>query len=274
MNGFAIVRGGILDHLVAGRLGYPELGIYTVIHLQADFRTGIWWGSAPRLLATSPRGASIRDVQRWLQTLKRIRFLRPFHKHGERGNYPVLIDKYFVRIGALSGTRLNAWKSESWNHPCYESCALPVADDDAVTVALAAPSSVFSSQEESKPCENPSGFALTPSLPPAEKTMAAQELEQAVRRVWVYYLEKLGKNPNLLSLTDARMRKGLARLRECLKKTAGHLAKAEELMQIAVDAISESAWHMGGNASKKRYDSWERNLFPSQEKLESWLSES
>ena len=147
---YAILRSGILDHLLAGKLGYPEIGIYTTIHLQADFKTGIWRGSAPRLLAAAPRGASIRDVQRWLQILTRIRFLRPFHRHGERGNYPVLIDKYDVRIGALKGMRLNAWASTSWEQPCYEVCALGDAEDDAVPVAVDAPSSVFSSQKAVK----------------------------------------------------------------------------------------------------------------------------
>ena len=161
-SGYAILRSGILEHLVAGRLGYPELGAYATIHLQADFRTGIWWGSAPRLLATAPRGTSLRDVQRWMQTLTRIRFLRPFHRHGERGNYPVLIDKYDVKTGALRGMRLNAWRSESWEHPYYEFCALPVAEEDALPVAVAAPSSVSSSQKSVAAA--PPAAALAPNL--------------------------------------------------------------------------------------------------------------
>jgi hypothetical protein len=128
---FAILRSGILDHLLAGKLGYGELGIYAAVHLQADFRTGIWIGSAPRILATAPRGTSLREVQRRLQTLTEIRFLRPFHTHGARGNFPWLIDKYEVKLGALKGKRLNAWQSVSWRSPFYECCA----QDDADSVA-------------------------------------------------------------------------------------------------------------------------------------------
>lgn len=137
MNGdsFAIVRSGILDHTIAGRLGVGELGVYTVVHLQADFSTGVWWGSAPRVLAAAPRGKSLRDIQRHLQTLVEIRFLRPFHAHGARGNFPWLIDKYDVKLGALKGKRLNAWASTSWRNPVYESWA----QDDADAVAQAAP---------------------------------------------------------------------------------------------------------------------------------------
>jgi hypothetical protein len=150
-SSYAIIRSGILEHLRKGNLGYPELGIYTTIHLQADFRTGIWVGSAARLRATAPRGVSLRDVQRWMKTLTRIGFLRPFHRHGVKGNYVVLVDKYDVRIGALKGKRLNALKSESSEHPCYEFCADAVAVDDAVSDAVDAPSSVFNSQESEKP---------------------------------------------------------------------------------------------------------------------------
>lgn len=130
-NSYTIVRSGILDHLVAGRLGFFELGIYVVILLQADFRTGVWWGSAPRLLANCPRGTSLRRVQQALKTLSEIGFLRSFHVHGKRGNYPVLIDKYDVKLGALTGKRLNAWKSVSWSSPCYGNRAETDAEEFA-----------------------------------------------------------------------------------------------------------------------------------------------
>ncbi len=58
---------------------------------------------------------------------------------------------------------------------------------------------------------------------------------------------------------------------ECLRKTGGDLGKAEELMQMAIDALAAYEFHRGAYENKKRYDSWERNLFPSLEKLEWWL---
>jgi hypothetical protein len=143
---YAIIRSGIVEHLLSGKLSLFDLGIYTVVHLQADFKTGIWRGSAPRILATSPVGTSLRAVQRGLETLNDIRFLRSFHQRGVRGNYPVLIDKYDVRIGALKGMRLNAWKSESCEKPAYEL----VAESVAVPVAVRVACSVFSRQEPVK----------------------------------------------------------------------------------------------------------------------------
>jgi hypothetical protein len=95
-----------------------------------------------------------------------------------------------------------------------------------------------------------------------------------IRRVWNYYLQKLGKNPKILSLTTLRRNKGVARLSECLQKTGGDMAKAEGLLCVAVDSLAASAFHVGENDQKKRYDSWEKHLFKSQEQLEQWLERS
>jgi hypothetical protein len=129
---FAILRSGILEHLELGRLTFFDLGVYAVILLQADFSTGVWLGSGPRLRATAPAGASLRDIQRSLRALTKIRFLRPFQKHGSRGNYHILIDKYEVRSHglepALTRMRLNAWKSISYDDLRYEVCAEDVGE--------------------------------------------------------------------------------------------------------------------------------------------------
>lgn len=138
-RGFVQIRCGIEDHLIAGGIGAFEVGVYLVLHLQADFKTGVWTGSAPRLMGTAPRGASLRDMQRALNRLEKIGFIRPFHRHGKRGNYRVLIHKYEPQSGALRGKRLNAVKSESWESAVYEPCAVVVAETDAESGAEAAP---------------------------------------------------------------------------------------------------------------------------------------
>ncbi|MEE9138339.1 MAG: hypothetical protein V3V07_07340, partial [candidate division NC10 bacterium] len=78
-----------------------------------------------------------------------------------------------------------------------------------------------------------------------------------MKSVWNYYIERLGKNPNLLSLTKGRMAKGLARFGEAKKKTGGDPDKAVQLMKLAVDAMAASPHHMGKNEQGVRYDSWE-----------------
>ncbi|HXN23343.1 MAG TPA: hypothetical protein VOA41_11440 [Candidatus Dormibacteraeota bacterium] len=129
------IRPGIEEHLVRSAIGLLEFGSYALIHIQADYRTGIWRGSAPRILATAPRGASLRQIQRVLEHLEELGYLKSFRVHGARGNTPYLIDKFTVRSGALKGYRVNAAKSESWQRPFYELVAEPVAEDDAVLVA-------------------------------------------------------------------------------------------------------------------------------------------
>src|ERR1700682_13157 len=129
------IRPGIEEHLVRSAIGLLEFGSYALIHIQADYRTGIWRGSAPRILATAPRGASLRQVQRALEHFEEMGYLKSFRVQGARGNTPYLIDKFTVRSGALKGYRVNAAKSESWQRPFYEFVAEGVAEDVAVPVA-------------------------------------------------------------------------------------------------------------------------------------------
>lgn len=89
--------------------------------------------------------------------------------------------------------------------------------------------------------------------------------EQILIRIWTYYVSQLKKS-KILSFTDKRKRKARARFRECLKKAEGNAEKAEALMKIAVDNLAASDYHR-----EHGYDSFEKNLFPSQDKLEWWL---
>jgi hypothetical protein len=132
---FVPIRLGIQDHLLRGEISLFELGVYVLIHLQADYSTGIWRGSAARIAATASRGIELRKIQRATEHLTDLGLLRPLHRHGTRGNYPVLINKFTVRRGALKGRRLNAIKSESLSNLIYEVCA----DGDAETDAEDAP---------------------------------------------------------------------------------------------------------------------------------------
>jgi hypothetical protein len=123
MKGFIKIRRGLEEHLIAGSLSLFDVGVFLVILLQANFETGIWRGSAARLRAAAPRGATLRDVQRSLERLRKIGFIKVFHVRGQRGNYSCLINRYQPEFGALRGKRLNADASTSWKSPVYEACA-------------------------------------------------------------------------------------------------------------------------------------------------------
>jgi hypothetical protein len=135
-----------MEHLLKGDISALEFGVYVIIHLQADFSTGIWQGSAPRILNSAPRGSDLRKIQRAIEHLTNIGLLKPFTTQGKRGNYPVLINKFTVRSGALTGMRLNAYKSDSWQRPVYEPCA----EGDAQSDAQDAPIQEVRSKEERK----------------------------------------------------------------------------------------------------------------------------
>jgi hypothetical protein len=121
-SGFAKIRAGLAEHLLSGRLSVFDAGVYLIIQFQANFSTGVWIGSAPRLLAAAPRSATLRQMQKSLEHLRKIGFLRTFRTPGKRGNYRCLIHKYEPQSGALRGWRLNAEKSTSWKHPIYDRC--------------------------------------------------------------------------------------------------------------------------------------------------------
>jgi phage replication O-like protein O len=126
----------------------------------------------------------------------------------------------------------------------------------------------------SKPVGSDGSLFASPDQEPALRPPAQSEKEihrAAVRGVWDFYIERLGKEPKLLTFTPKRQQKGLKRLQEARAKTGGDLGKAVELMTMAVDALASSAFHTGENDKKKRYDSWEDNLFESQEQFEKWL---
>ena len=118
---FVPIRNGLSDHLEQGRLGSFDFGIYVRIHLGADFRTGIWRGSAGKLLAQAPADGSLRRIQESLQRLEVEGYIRRFRVPGRRGNCPTLINKYDIRDGALKGMRLNASKTTDWHNPIYEA---------------------------------------------------------------------------------------------------------------------------------------------------------
>jgi hypothetical protein len=169
-RGFIQIRRGLQDHLFSGTLSTFDLGVYLILHLQADFGTGIWLGSAPRLMATAPRGTSLRNMQRALLRLAEIGFIKTFHKRGVRGNYRVLINKYEPRSGALTGMRLNAEKTLDWRRPVFEPCGEAVAEngdeDDAETDTEAAPyleEEVEQQQEENQKIGSTSPASQAPT---------------------------------------------------------------------------------------------------------------
>ena len=96
---------------------------------------------------------------------------------------------------------------------------------------------------------------------------------QHVEAVWGYYREKVSKQHS--TLTKQRLEHGLARFEDALKKTKGDRSKASALMEICVDTMVASDWHMGRDKKTegKKYNEWE-NVFRSTDQFEWWLEKA
>ena len=128
--GFYKRRRGILEHLEAGRLSLLDLGIHDFICLKANsivgngsiFPPGVWHGSAAAILANCPCGnISERMIQRSLQHLEKIRFLKRWRVPGKHGNYPILISRFSVRTQAGKEYIVNTSATTDWRQPELEA---------------------------------------------------------------------------------------------------------------------------------------------------------
>jgi hypothetical protein len=97
-------------------------------------------------------------------------------------------------------------------------------------------------------------------------------LNAALQTVWQYYIQQTGRNSKTYEFTEPRKKKGLLRLKDCLRKTEGDLDRATQLMMAAIDAMCASDWHMGRDKKTdgKKYCDWIDNLFDAYEQMEGW----
>jgi hypothetical protein len=116
------VRRGIMDHIREGRLSEHEALSYISIILAADARNGVWSGSAPALVALLPF-LDIYTARHTLLALVHKGYLKSFRVRGQRGNQPIMVNKYLVTMGAYEGKRTNATATTDWREPVFEGCS-------------------------------------------------------------------------------------------------------------------------------------------------------
>lgn len=143
------------------------------------------------------------------------------------------------------------------------------------------PSSSVSSLTTSSTTELPEGAKNAPSSSsgkPSDPTVQIPDdgSPTVIKEIFAYYLERVGRNPAVYTLSPLRIKKGLARLKEALRMAHGNLDGAIELMKAVVDEIALSDFHMGRNPKTegKSYCDWENHLFRSTEQFESWLQKA
>jgi hypothetical protein len=172
---------GILDYVERGDLSPFQLGIYVMIHGQANYGTGVWMGSAPKLLALAPRDTSLQSIQRALRHLVVLGLLKHFHVRGVRGNFAHLINKYKCRSGELMGKTLNADKSTSLDDIIYEGDAEGDALGDAERELLVTQGVTHLQEEEvqeGKKIEKQKSGAAKPAAPDPSARLYIEKLKK------------------------------------------------------------------------------------------------
>ncbi len=120
MDNFTALRNGIRDHIRCGQFPPFDLGIYTFLHLNAEWTTGIYTGCALTIAYQFGDPRQRPKIQKALRRLRDRKYINYRNGDGKRKGYPILINKYFVTVGEQSGRRLNAWKHGELCQPEYE----------------------------------------------------------------------------------------------------------------------------------------------------------
>jgi hypothetical protein len=179
-----------------------------------------------------------------------------------------LIEVHRIREGSINKPSLYILKNVSSSPSC--------GDGHVVTVTMSTHSTdALPSTEDFRVQGN--GSLFNPG--PESQTLNGKtgEAVNIIReRLFPAYLEVIGKNPNTYTLTSARLDKGVARLKECLKKTAGDVDKAILLFCDAIDALGASDWHNGRDKATqgKKYNDWIDNFTKNSEQFEKWLDKA
>jgi hypothetical protein len=120
VDNFTPLRNGLVDHIQQGKLCPFDLGIYTFLHLHADWATGVYHGCALAIAHGFSDPSLKHHINKSLIRLRERQYINYQKGCGRRGGYPILINKYSPRVGELCGTRLNAWKYGELCQPEYE----------------------------------------------------------------------------------------------------------------------------------------------------------
>jgi len=120
MDNFTAIRNGILDHIRDGKICPFDFGVYVFIHLRADWSSGICHACASTIAYQFGDPKLKKHIQRSLHRLRERKYINYLEGNGKRGSCPILIHKYGVAVGGLSGTRLNAWTHGDLVRPEYE----------------------------------------------------------------------------------------------------------------------------------------------------------
>jgi hypothetical protein len=97
-----------------------DLGIYVLLHLRADWSTGIYHGCAATIAFQFGNSTLREHIKKTLLRLRAKGYINYRKGDGTRGGYSILINKRDVTSGELAGTRLDAWENGERAEPKYK----------------------------------------------------------------------------------------------------------------------------------------------------------
>lgn len=107
--GFLRLRNGLREHIRAGAMSPNDFSVYSSLHFFANWKLGIYYGTAGSIAALWTgweRKDRKHGVQESLERLRKRGYIDYPTGNGERGNYPILINKAEPTLGVLRGWRL------------------------------------------------------------------------------------------------------------------------------------------------------------------------
>ncbi len=135
-------RRGVLEHVQSGEINLLELGIHDYLCLRANDQVdggsdsvpvGVCFESARSIHGHCGRTVSERTVQRALDHLAALGWIKRWMERGKHGNYPILIARYSVQDARGNEYRISALETDDWRHPRLD---LAVSADCRPSVAL------------------------------------------------------------------------------------------------------------------------------------------
>jgi hypothetical protein len=113
-------RRGILEHLDKGSISLLDLAVHDFLCLTADYRTGVAWSSSEKIHALCPAEINSRAIRRSLAKMEGLGWLKRFCVRGRRGNYAVVIARYFVRDASGNWMSVNAERTTDWRNVQFD----------------------------------------------------------------------------------------------------------------------------------------------------------
>jgi hypothetical protein len=126
-------RRGAGDHLATGEISLFDDGVHDFLCMNAQSRIdptskvppGVWLGSARKIWLLTRRQGTERAIQRSLQKLERLGWIKRFRTPEQSGDYPILIAKFVVTGRAPERFLVNAKDTVDWRYPKLDLCTAP-----------------------------------------------------------------------------------------------------------------------------------------------------